>query len=101
MFEPKQCLPVHLVSTHPACQSLPGCSRSNESNYNIFSIERVFLVYKARHAHKRLYTVLPKNSKIQVLPGITSCRLVKDNKQAIELNSLLINNMPKDGYEWN
>ena len=57
--------------------------------------------YKARYAHKRLYTVLPKYSKIQVLPGITSCRLVKDNKQAIELNSLLINNMPKDGYEWN
>ena len=55
--------------------------------------------YKARHAHKRLYTVLPKYSKIQVLPGITSCRLVKDNKQAIELNSLLLNNMPKDGHE--
>ena len=54
--------------------------------------------YKARHAHKRLYTVLPKYSKIQVLPGITSCRLVKDNKQAIELNSLLLNNMPQDGY---
>ena len=56
-------------------------------------------VYKARHAHKRLYMVLPKYSKIQVLPGITSCRLMKYNKQAIELNSLLINNMPKDGYE--
>ena len=56
------------------------------------------LPYKARHAHKRLYTVLPKYSKIQVLPGITSCRLVKDNKQAIELNSLLINNMPEGGY---
>ena len=55
-------------------------------------------LYKARHAHKRLYTVLPKYSKIQVLPGITSCRLMKDNKQAIELDSLLINNMPKDGY---
>ena len=55
-------------------------------------------IYKARHAHKRLYTVLPKYSKIQVLPGITSCRLMKDNKQAIELNSLLLNNMPKDGY---
>ena len=55
-------------------------------------------IYKARHAHKRLYTVLPKYSKIQVLPGITSCRLVKDNKQAIELNSLLLNNMPKGGY---
>ena len=38
--------------------------------------------YKARHAHKRLYTVLPKYSKIQVLPGITSCRLMKTtNKQ--------------------
>ena len=55
-------------------------------------------MYKARHAHKRLYTVLPKYSKIQVLPGITSCGLVKDNKQAIELNSLLLNNMSKDGY---
>ena len=30
------------------------------------------LLYKARHAHKRLYMVLPKYSKIQVLPGITS-----------------------------
>ena len=58
-------------------------------------------MYKARHAHKRLYTVLPKYSKIQVLPGITSCRLAKDNKQAIELNSLLLNDMPKDGYGWN
>ena len=38
--------------------------------------------------------VLPKYSKIQVLPGITSLRLMKYNKQAIELNSLLINNMP-------
>ena len=55
-------------------------------------------IYKARHTHKHLYTVLPKYSKIQVLPGITSCRLMKYNKQAIELNSLLINNMPKDGY---
>ena len=45
--------------------------------------------YKARHTHKRLYMVLPKYSKIQVLPGITSCRLMKYNKQAIELNSLL------------
>ena len=45
--------------------------------------------YKARHTHKRLYTVLPKYSKIQVLPGITSCRLMKYNKQAIELNDLL------------
>ena len=54
--------------------------------------------YKARYAHKHLYTVLPKYSKIQVLPGITSCRLVKDNKQAIELSSLLLNNMPEGGY---
>ena len=45
--------------------------------------------HKARHAHKRLYTVLPKYSKIQVLPGITSCRLMKYNKQAIDLNDLL------------
>ena len=64
------------------------------------SITKKYLhMYKARHAHKRLYTVLPKYSKIQVLPGITSCRLMKHNKQAIELNSLLINDMPKDGYE--
>ena len=72
--------------------------------YIIFSTLYIILswrIYKARHAHKRLYTVLPKYSKIQVLPGITSCRLVKDNKQAIELNSLLINNMPEDGYGWN
>ena len=85
-----------------------------ERKYNMRTIEipqrtHIFKVghclkvhnYKARHAHKRLYTVLPKYSKIQVLPGITSCRLVKDNKQAIELNSLLLNNMPKDGYGWN
>ena len=55
-------------------------------------------MHRPRYAHKRLYTVLPKYSKIQVLPGITSCRLVKNNKQAIELNSLLINNMPEGGY---
>ena len=66
--------------------------------FNVLSLHGNTL-YKARYAHKRLYTVLPKYSKIQVLPGITSCRLVKDNKQAIELNSLLLNNMPKDGYE--
>ena len=65
---------------------------------NIFT-DVCLSTYKARHAHKRLYTVLPKYSKIQVLPGITSCRLVKNNKQAIELNNLLLNNMPKDGYE--
>ena len=60
----------------------------------------LLLLYKARHTHKCLYMVLPKYSKIQVLPGITSYRLMKYNKQGIELNSLLINNMPKDGYEW-
>ena len=63
-------------------------TNNNNDNTNIPS----------RDSHKRLYTVLSKYSKIQVLPGITSCRLVKDNKQAIELNSLLLNNMPKDGY---
>ena len=52
--------------------------------------------YKARYAHKRLYTVLPKYSKIQALADITSCRLVKDNEQAIELNSPLLSNIPKD-----
>ena len=70
---------------------------STNSNRQYITYPEEYL-NKARHAHKRLYTVLPKYSKIQVLPGITSCRLVKDNKQAIELNSLLLNNMPKDGY---
>ena len=40
-------------------------------------------MYKARHAHKCLCTVLPKYSEIQVLPGITSCRLMKDNNQQL------------------
>ena len=77
-----------------------GQMTNNLINLDLINIIQ-FCLYKARHAHKRLYTVLPKYSKIQVLPGITSCRLVKDNKQAIELNSLLINNMPEGGYEWN
>ena len=72
-----------------------------ESDNSSKKDQRMSGKYKARHAHKRLYTVLPKYSKIQVLPGITSCRLVKDNKQAIELNSLLINNIPEGGYGWN
>ena len=38
---------------------------------------RLLPVYNDRHAHKCLYTVLPLYSKIQVLPGITSCRLMK------------------------
>ena len=46
---------------------------------------------KARHAHKRLCMVLSIYSKIQVLPGITSCRLMKYNKPAVDLNGLLKN----------
>ena len=67
----------------------------------LYVVVCMFYAYNLTHTHKRLYTVLPKYSKIQVLPRITSCRLMKYNKQAIELNSLLINNMPKDGYGWN
>ena len=39
--------------------------------------------YKARHAHKRLYTVLPKYSKIQVLPDIDTMQTghTNENKQ--------------------
>ena len=76
---------------------LPGNAQNNSAR-NLKKMVHDYR-YKARHAHKCLYTVLPKYSKIQVLPGITSCRLMKYNKQAIELNSLLINNMPKEGYE--
>ena len=43
--------------------------------------------------------VLPLYSKIQVLPGITSCRLMKDNKQQVELIDLLMNDMPKDAMD--
>ena len=89
---PKQCM----------CQIMSKrAANIMKKQLNIYSPIYLKPEYKARHAHKRLYTVLPKYSKIQVLPGITSCRLMKSNKQAIELNSLLINNMPKDGYEWN
>ena len=42
-----------------------------------------YLIYKARHTHKCLCTVLPLYSKIQVLPDITSCRLMKDNNQQL------------------
>ena len=67
------------------------------------SLERVFArVFRIPGMYLNVFikpdTVLPKYSKIQVLPGITSCRLMKYNKQAIELNSLLMNDMPKDGY---
>ena len=51
-------------------------------------------MYNDRHSHKRLYTVLPIY-KIQVLPDITSCRLMKYNKPAVDLNDLLKNNIAK------
>ena len=40
-------------------------------------------IYKARHAHRRLRKVLPLYSKIQALPGITSCRLMRDNNSRL------------------
>ena len=55
--------------------------------------------YKARHTHKCLCMVLPIYSKIQVLPGITSCRLMKYNKPAVDLNDLLKNIYAKDAIE--
>ena len=39
--------------------------------------------YNARHAHKRLCLVLPISSKIQVLPGVPSCRLMKTISQQL------------------
>ena len=39
--------------------------------------------YKARHAHKCLCMVLSLYSKIQVLHGITSCRLMKHNNSKL------------------
>ena len=39
--------------------------------------------YNDRHAHKRLFTVLPIYSKIQVLPDTTSCRLMKTINQQL------------------
>ena len=56
-------------------------------------------LYKARHAHKHLCMVLPVYSKIQVLPGITSCRLMKDNKPAVDLNDFLKNTYAKAAIE--
>ena len=56
-------------------------------------------MYKARHAHKHLCMVLPIYSKIQVLPGITSCRLMKYNKPAVDWNDLLKNTYAKDVIE--
>ena len=76
----------------------PGCYLGNIRVFPTIEVMQFAPFYKARHAHKHLYTVLAQYSKIQVLPSITSYRLMKYSKQAIELNSLLINNMPKDGY---
>ena len=73
---------VELQNIHNSIQAHPISDSIVKMNW-------IYCIYKARHAHKRLYTVLPKYSKIQVLPSITSCRLMKYNKQAIELNSLL------------
>ena len=92
---PRRSADGSILKHSPLSQNLPQLM-DNNSEY----LTDTYHIYKARHAHKHLYTVLPKYSKIQVLPGITSCRLMKYNKQAIELKSLLINNMPKDGYEW-
>ena len=36
---------------------------------------------------------------MQVLPGITSCRLMKYNKPAVDLNDLLKNTYAKDAIE--
>ena len=43
--------------------------------------------------------VLPMYSKIQVLPGITSCRLMQYNKPAVDLNDLLKYTYAKDDIE--
>ena len=72
-----------MIRRSKLCCGIPG------RNMEFAGSQKILTLYKARHAHKRLYTVLPKYSKIQVLPGITSCRLMRDNKQAIELNDLL------------
>ena len=50
-------------------------------------------------SHKHLCMVLSLYSKIQVLPGITSCRLMKDNKPAVDLNDLLKKTYAKDVIE--
>ena len=55
--------------------------------------------YRHRHTHKRLCTVLPLYRKIQFPPGITSCRLMKDNKQQVDLIDLLMNDRPKDAID--
>ena len=93
-------------NTKTRCFEIPTTSKHHlligKNKFMVIAMHKLHIfrkLYKARNAHKRLYTVLPKYSKIQVLPDITSCRLMKYNKQAIELNSLLTNNMPKDGYE--
>ena len=59
---------------------------------------KIIVRYRHRYAHKHLCMVLPLYSKIQVLPGITSCRLMKDNKQQVDLTCLLKNDMAKRCY---
>ena len=68
----------------------------------IFNIGWVVDKYRHWHAHKCLCMVMPLYSKIQVPPGITSCRLMKDNKQQVELTCLLRITWPKDAIDkWN
>ena len=55
--------------------------------------------YRQRHAHKHWCTILPLYSKIQVLSGITSCRLMEDNKLQVDFIDLLMNDMPKDAMD--
>ena len=67
IVHPTMAPPVTPIVPPPAVTPFPGISTLGV---------RPVPTYKARHAHKRLYMVLPKYSKIQVLPGITSCRFV-------------------------
>ena len=75
--------------TSNACSTLSPTVLNNNHSCN----------YRHRQAHKRLCMVLPLYSKIQGPPGITSCRLMKDNKQQVELTYLLMNDMPKDAMD--
>ena len=59
------------------------CWRLDNQHSSQASWAPPMLLYKARHAHKRLCTVLPLYSKIQALPGITSCRLMKYNNSRL------------------
>ena len=75
--------PVWMQTPLSGCRS-PGCR------------------YRHRHAHKHLCMVLPLYSKIEVLCGITSCRLMNDNNQQVDLTCLLRMTWPKDVIDkWN